>query len=277
MGLTALTTSILMILLGQANAWYANQPEDNIVKDMKRKLKIAMLLMIPNAATLGSALMIALTVISTDDPIRSWNAMVLGIGLMISIGSFCAYWACSFRPLPFCSIQTRGMKLHFFKIYQKIGVTGILRGTGKNVGWENQTWLYPDLPLKTKEVYLDPWKDSFDPNFPQNPSVTNEKVYKEYCSVYQKTSRSAKSEYYEKKFDKYAGNVKETWRILRAAIGHNKKGGASFPNYFYETTSPKGSVTQPGGGPGVGGDGGGAAAHLPSPPPPEPSAQNKVR
>ena len=61
----------------------------------------------------------------------------------------------------------------FFKIYQKIGVTGILRGTGKNVGWENQTWLYPDLPLKTKEVYLDPWKDSFYPNFPQNPSVTN--------------------------------------------------------------------------------------------------------
>ena len=120
MGLTALTTSILMILLGQANAWYANQPEDNIVKDIKRKLKIAMLLMIPNAATLGSALMIALTVISTDDPIRSWNAMVLGIGLMISIGSFCAYWACSFRPLPFCSIQTRGMKLHFLKIYQKI-------------------------------------------------------------------------------------------------------------------------------------------------------------
>ena len=70
-----------MILIGQANAWYANQPEDNIVKDIKRKIKIAILLMIPNAATLGSALMIALTVISTDDPIKSWNAIVLGIGL----------------------------------------------------------------------------------------------------------------------------------------------------------------------------------------------------
>ena len=61
----------------------------------------------------------------------------------------------------------------FFEIYQKMGATGILRGTGKNVGWENQTWLYPDLPLETKEVYLDSWKDSFDPNFPQNPSVAN--------------------------------------------------------------------------------------------------------
>lgn len=61
----------------------------------------------------------------------------------------------------------------FFEIYQKIGATGILRGTGKNVGWENQTWLYPDLPLKTKEVYLASWKGYFELNFPQNPTVAN--------------------------------------------------------------------------------------------------------
>ena len=104
-----------MILLGQANAWYANQPEDNIVKDIKRKVKIAFLLMIPNAATLGSGLMIALTIVSVNDPITSWNAKVLGVGLIVSLGSLCVYWACSCWPLPFCSIQTRGMKLHFFK------------------------------------------------------------------------------------------------------------------------------------------------------------------
>ena len=119
-GLTALTTSILMILLGQANAWYANQPEDNIVKDIKRKLKIAVLLLIPNAATLGSGLMIALTIVSHKDSIRSWNAWALGIGLIVSLCSFCVYWACICCPLPFCSIQTRGMKLHFFIIYPKI-------------------------------------------------------------------------------------------------------------------------------------------------------------
>ncbi len=61
----------------------------------------------------------------------------------------------------------------FFEIYQKIGATGILRGTGKNVGWENQTWLYADLPLKTKDLYLDSWKESFDSNFPQDPTVSN--------------------------------------------------------------------------------------------------------
>lgn len=61
----------------------------------------------------------------------------------------------------------------FFKVYQKIGATGILRGTGKNVGWENQTWFYPDLPLKRKEVYLDLWDATFAPNFPENPTVSN--------------------------------------------------------------------------------------------------------
>ena len=112
--------------------------------------------------------------------------------------------------------------------------------------------------------------------FKQHPSEANEKVYRGYCSAFQKTTRAAKSEYYERKFEKYAKNVKATWRILRAAIGHNKKGGASFPNYFYETISPSVSTTQSGVGPGVGGDGGCAAAHPPSLPPPEPSAQYKV-
>ena len=35
----------------------------------------------------------------------------------------------------------------FFKAIQKTGATGILRGEGKNVGWENQTLFYPDSLL----------------------------------------------------------------------------------------------------------------------------------
>ena len=34
-----------------------------------------------------------------------------------------------------------------FKIYQRIGATGILKGTGMNVGWENQTWFFPEKDL----------------------------------------------------------------------------------------------------------------------------------
>ena len=115
-GLTALTTSILIILLGQANAWYANQPESNIVKDIKRKMSIAILLLVPNAATLGSGLMIALTIVSHRDSITSWNAWILGTGLLVSLGCFCVYWVFCFCPLPFCSNKTLSMKLHFFKI-----------------------------------------------------------------------------------------------------------------------------------------------------------------
>ena len=59
-----------------------------------------------------------------------------------------------------------------FKVYQKIGATGILRGTGKNVGWENQTWLYTDLPLNPNEVFLEGWDNFFAPKFPQNPTVS---------------------------------------------------------------------------------------------------------
>lgn len=34
-----------------------------------------------------------------------------------------------------------------FGILQRIGATGILKGIGKNVGWSNQTWFYPDSSL----------------------------------------------------------------------------------------------------------------------------------
>ncbi len=36
----------------------------------------------------------------------------------------------------------------FFKAYQRIGSTGILRGTGLNIGWSNQTWFYPDNDIE---------------------------------------------------------------------------------------------------------------------------------
>lgn len=39
-----------------------------------------------------------------------------------------------------------------FKAYQQIGVTGILRGEGKNVGWSNQTWLRVNDRLLNTEL-----------------------------------------------------------------------------------------------------------------------------
>ena len=40
-----------------------------------------------------------------------------------------------------------------FKVLQRIGATGILRGEGRNVGWANQTWFRADDPLLAEEIY----------------------------------------------------------------------------------------------------------------------------
>lgn len=40
-----------------------------------------------------------------------------------------------------------------FKALQRVGATGILRGEGRNVGWENQTWFRAEDPLLAEEIY----------------------------------------------------------------------------------------------------------------------------
>ena len=49
----------------------------------------------------------------------------------------------------------------FFKAYQRIGSTGILKGTGINVGWSNQTWFYPEDKIDFLDLLkgLDPYYD----------------------------------------------------------------------------------------------------------------------
>jgi hypothetical protein len=39
-----------------------------------------------------------------------------------------------------------------FKVYQRIGATGILKGAGKSVGWSNQTWFRSDTLLLSEEI-----------------------------------------------------------------------------------------------------------------------------
>lgn len=46
-----------------------------------------------------------------------------------------------------------------FGAVQRIGATGILRGEGRNVGWENQTLFRPEAPLLAEEVYVEPFYD----------------------------------------------------------------------------------------------------------------------
>ena len=97
----------------------------------------------------------------------------------------------------------------------------------------------------------------------KKPSLENEHEYKNYRAVYQRIHRKAKSQYYNNLFEKYATNIKETWRVLKEAIGIVKKCSFKFPDYFEEE-----AVTDlpnpPGGGTGDGGN------HPAPPYPPEP-------
>ena len=43
----------------------------------------------------------------------------------------------------------------FFKAYQRIGSTGILRATGLNIGWSNQTWFYPERSIVLDQLLKD--------------------------------------------------------------------------------------------------------------------------
>ena len=91
--------------------------------------------------------------------------------------------------------------------------------------------------------------------------------------MYQRIHRKAKSDYYNKKIEKYASNIKETWRVLKEAIGVVKKCSLKFPDYFMEEVATDVSKQTPGGGTGDG------DTHRTPPPPPEPppeSVQIKV-
>lgn len=51
--------------------------------------------------------------------------------------------------LPFLDVDKNDDR---FKSYQRIGATGILKGEGRNMGWENQTWLRADSLLMASEL-----------------------------------------------------------------------------------------------------------------------------
>jgi hypothetical protein len=41
------------------------------------------------------------------------------------------------------------------------------------VGWENQTWFYPDQPLNPNQVFLEDWLKEPHSEFPQLPTQKN--------------------------------------------------------------------------------------------------------
>ena len=113
--------------------------------------------------------------------------------------------------------------------------------------------------------------------YKRKPTPQNEQKYKEYCKTFQRTHRNMKANYYSKQFDKYASDVKATWKILREAIGYNKSGGQKFPAYFFEEIATRSGSDQSGGGLDGGGDGDCASAQTPSPPTSKTSPTQKIK
>ena len=110
-------------------------------------------------------------------------------------------------------------------------------------------------------------KNKLFAKYKRNPTPQNEQKYKEYCKIFQRTHRKMKADYYSKQFDKYASDVKATWKILRGAIGYSKTGGKKFSDYFFEEIVKGSGSDNSGGGLDGGGDGDCAyPEQTPSPP-----------
>ena len=71
--LVALPISLLMIIFGQANAWYSNNPEPDLTKDIKRKMLITPILMAFNVLFIG----VPIVILAVDKPLFLYNATAL--------------------------------------------------------------------------------------------------------------------------------------------------------------------------------------------------------
>ena len=71
--LVALPISFLMIVFGQANAWYSNNPEPDLTKDIKRKMLITPILMVFNVLFIG----VPVVVLAIDEWFFLYNLIAL--------------------------------------------------------------------------------------------------------------------------------------------------------------------------------------------------------
>ena len=71
--LVALPISLLMIMFGQANAWYSNNPEPDLTKDIKRKMLITPILMVFNVLFIG----VPVVVLAIDEWMFLYNLIAL--------------------------------------------------------------------------------------------------------------------------------------------------------------------------------------------------------
>ena len=65
------------------------------------------------------------------------------------------------------------------------------------------------------------------------PSKSNTDKFKLYNKVYNKLRRAAKKLHYDKQFQEFAINSKQTWSVIREILG-TKKQKDQIPDFFLE-------------------------------------------
>ena len=63
------------------------------------------------------------------------------------------------------------------------------------------------------------------------PTDGNINAYKNYCNIFNKLKRSAKTKYYTEMLNLHKDSIKETWLVLRQAL-NNKKEYSKLPQKF---------------------------------------------
>lgn len=98
-----------------------------------------------------------------------------------------------------------------FKVLQRIGCTGILRGRGLNVGWSNQTWFDADS-LLTSEALL-PGLTDFYPEFTANVSEGNITIQSAISLLYQ-LKQTLKQQIEESNEEAFSTAMQQKWQEL---------------------------------------------------------------
>lgn len=124
--------------------------------------------------------------------------------------------------MPFIDIKPDDV--HFTAI-QRIGATGILKGTGIPYKWANQTWFYPDLPMSEYEL----WSGLMDfyPQLSNDWSASGEfltmsKLINMLKAVKPSLDEAQLIKDWKKlRFEKdYSANLKVTRRMIAVIIDH---------------------------------------------------------
>ena len=109
---------------------------------------------------------------------------------------------------------------------------------------DNINTAFPEINIKyvNKSIPLNPWftpallisrkvKIKLSSLKIRKPTVDNINKYKKYLSIYNKTLRKSKQNYYHTKFTEYSYDLRRTWDTIREVLGRNKN-KVNIPDFF---------------------------------------------